>query len=267
MSDQTPELLVLFDLPAGSLAEEIARDEALLDEIEGGRAGALLRFWELPRFGVAVGKGEALEDCVKMPEVLGDRLEIIRRPSAGGSVLIGPGNLNIVLAATHGAGGRDIHRAYRTLQEAVALALRAFDVPAAFIPPGDIALGGRKISGIAQCSRRRGYLVHSTLLVSMDLSLIGRYLPHPAREPAYRAGRAHLDFLTTLRAAGFPIDVSDLRHKIAETLAESLEAKGLRRERAPAGVVMRADELVALRYGLASWTREKIDHVSRRRTT
>jgi lipoate-protein ligase A len=35
-------------------------------------------------------------------------------------------------------------------------------------------------------------------LINADLSLIDRYLKHPPREPDYRRGRSHLDFVMSV---------------------------------------------------------------------
>jgi len=37
------------------------------------------------------------------------------------------------------------------------------------------------------------------LLLDADLMLMDRYLKHPPREPAYRQGRSHLDFVMNMR--------------------------------------------------------------------
>ena len=41
-------------------------------------------------------------------------------------------------------------------------------------------------------------LYHGTLLDSFDLDAVGRLLRHPPREPGYRAGRPHGEFLANL---------------------------------------------------------------------
>ena len=62
----------------------------------------------------------------------------------------------------------------------------------------DLALNGRKVSGNAQRRGRRALLHHGTLLYAFDASLAARYLRDPHRQPAYRAGRPHTDFLGNL---------------------------------------------------------------------
>ena len=63
---------------------------------------------------------------------------------------------------------------------------------------GDLTLVGRKFGGSAQRRLRNWFLVHCTILHAFPLERIGRYLAIPARQPAYRAGRTHEDFLMNL---------------------------------------------------------------------
>jgi lipoate-protein ligase A len=46
--------------------------------------------------------------------------------------------------------------------------------------------------------------------VSEDVSLIERYLKHPKREPDYRKGRKHSEFVTNLKNLGYQIDIPQL---------------------------------------------------------
>src|SRR5207249_3666188 len=59
----------------------------------------------------------------------------------------------------------------------------------------DLAIAGRKFSGNAQHRKRRSLLHHGSILVSFDLSLCGRYLKQPPRQPEYRTQRTHEGFL------------------------------------------------------------------------
>ena len=62
----------------------------------------------------------------------------------------------------------------------------------------DLVQGDRKISGSC-VYRSLGLVFYSaTLLVDPDLDLVERYLTPPPRQPAYRRGRAHRDFMGRL---------------------------------------------------------------------
>ena len=48
--------------------------------------------------------------------------------------------------------------------------------------------------------KRTHLLYHGTLLYAFDLSLLGKYLKMPPKQPKYRETREHLDFVTNLPA-------------------------------------------------------------------
>ncbi|MBK6767298.1 MAG: hypothetical protein IPG71_13690 [bacterium] len=67
----------------------------------------------------------------------------------------------------------------------------------------DIALGEKKIAGTALYRNRDLVFYHAVLNVAGDVDVISRYLLQPPREPDYRAGRTHREFVTSLGEAGF----------------------------------------------------------------
>ncbi|HEB84320.1 MAG TPA: hypothetical protein ENI92_04885 [Bacteroidetes bacterium] len=82
----------------------------------------------------------------------------------------------------------------------------------------DLAIGGRKLAGSAFYRRKNLAYYSASLLVDPDLALIERYLRHPPREPEYRRGRAHRDFLTTLREAAGIHDAEGFARRLRGTL-------------------------------------------------
>ena len=53
-------------LHLATVEENLALDEALLIEADEGRAGAVLRFWESPRFAVVLGASRRLAEDVRV---------------------------------------------------------------------------------------------------------------------------------------------------------------------------------------------------------
>ena len=84
----------LFEATLTSPAENLACDEALLEECESAEHPGFLRFWESPVHFVVLGYGKALEKEVFREECARLEIPILRRCSGGGTVLQGPGCLN-----------------------------------------------------------------------------------------------------------------------------------------------------------------------------
>jgi lipoate-protein ligase A len=62
----------------------------------------------------------------------------------------------------------------------------------------DLAVNNHKFSGNSLRCKRDHLLYHGTILYNFDLSKIDALLKSPPREPEYRGGRQHTDFVTNL---------------------------------------------------------------------
>ena len=169
-------------------------------------------------------------------------MTVLRRMSGGGAVLQGPGcfNYSLFLNATHRF--RTVKEGFRYVLERhkkIVQALTGLEVALEGI--SDLAIGARKFSGNAQYRKSRAVLIHGTFLLDFDLSLIGRYLQLPSKQPAYRQKRSHLEFLTKL-----PVRSAELR----ERLQESWSARTAL-DKIP---IDRIEVLVQERYGRKEWS-------------
>jgi lipoate-protein ligase A len=191
-----------LDLTLPALTENLALDEALLLDAEAGGAGEVLRVWEWPHPAVILGAGCRLALEVNEAICRADRVPILRRASGGGTVLLGPGCLlySLVLAYHRSPLLRGVRSSYEYILETVRAGLRHGILSVERAGTSDLAASGRKLSGNAQQRKRRFLLHHGTLLYDFDLEAVGRYLPIPARQPDYRQGRGHTNFLTNFPA-------------------------------------------------------------------
>lgn len=190
----------LLDHTCASPAENLALDEVLLDEAEAGRLGEGLRFWESPSYFVVLGLSQAVDTHVLRDACTQDDVPILRRCSAGGCVLQGPGCLNFsLILRTDRPGCESITSSYRTILGTVSAALAELGQITILTGTSDLALNGRKISGNAQRRRNRFFLHHGTLLLDFDISVCSEYLCEPADQPEYRGSRPHSAFLANLK--------------------------------------------------------------------
>ena len=226
--------MALLDLTLEGVEANLALDEALLVEADEGRAGATLRFWEMPRFAVVLGASRRLAVDVQAQACQEDGVPIVRRSSGGGTVVIGPGALNVTvilpMSAAPGLSAVDVAQGY--VLDRIARGLQSSGRAVAVAGSGDLTIAGRKFAGSAQRRLRNWFLVHCSILLEFSLERITRYLAIPARQPAYRVGRTHEDFLMNLDlsrtivhdlicsawspATLFP--ASDVPHDLLETL-------------------------------------------------
>lgn len=188
-----------LDLTLPSLAENLALDEALLLDAEAGGL-EVMRLWQWPHHAVVLGAGGKLADDVAEAACQADGVPIARRSSGGGTVLLGPGCLlfSLILRFDRAPALSDLHASYRFILGRIATALAPFAGPVELQGISDLAIAGRKFSGNSQQRKRTHLLHHGTLLHQFDFAAVQRYLKHPPRQPAYRAGRGHVEFLANL---------------------------------------------------------------------
>lgn len=182
------------------VAANLAIDELLLQHAEDENGPPALRLWELPTYAVVLGASGRWRDEIDVEACAADGVPIARRSSGGGTVVIGPGALNVavVLPVNYAPGLGAVDVAQHFVLDRIAQSLRLLGPPVEVHGSGDLTLGLRKFSGSAQRRLKRFFLVHATILYAFDLPRIGRYLRAPARQPAYRAGRSHEEFVTNL---------------------------------------------------------------------
>ena len=231
-----------FALPA----ENLAFEEILLDRVEQGLAPETLRCWESPARFVVLGTAQENQREVYLDHCEADGVPILRRCSAGGCVLQGPGCLNFTLILDFAGRPeiRSVRASYEYLLTRISAGCRARGLEAHREGISDLAIGGVKVSGNAQRRRRRAMLHHGTLLYQPDYEGMTRYLREPDDRPEYRGARDHRAFV-----GAFTLGPDELRAIILE--AFNIEG--------PSSVPT-PDELAAVhalaheKYGNPAWT-------------
>jgi lipoate---protein ligase len=232
-----------LDLSLPTPAENLALDEALLDEAEqGGGPSEVLRLWEPLDPFVVVGRSSRLAVEVDLESCRADDTPVLRRCSGGAAVVTGPGCLMyaVVLSYTRRPALRSLEHAHCFVLSMMARALATLDSDVQIVGTSDLARRDRKFSGNSVRCRRDHLLYHGTVLYRFPLELIGRYLRTPPRQPDYRRQRDHDAFV-----ANFPATADQLRRAIREAWGAH--------EELPAWPRQRTDALVAERYALADW--------------
>lgn len=214
-----------LDLSLDTPAENLALDEAMLESVDQptvespvverptnsrpeqpslpatGYPQSALRFWRASKPCVILGRSSRVGSEVHGGEAQQLGVPILRRFSGGASVVIGPGCLmySLLIHLEASPRLRMLDVAHRYVMERMLAAIQEL-VPAAELDGTcDLVLDGRKFSGNSLRVGRNWMLYHGTFLLDMRLSWMDELLKHPPREPEYRRGRSHSDFVTNLR--------------------------------------------------------------------
>lgn len=254
--------------PALSPARVLAWSEAVVDAAALPRP--LLALWRPAGVTVALGLSQKPE--VELTAWAASPLagvELVRRQSGGGAVLLGPGVLCWEALATLAhidaeyGDGAGIRQAYDFLSRPLLTGLArqgvvAFTAGVSDLSVRDSAGTVRKIAGTAQLRRRQAVLVHGSLLVSADVAEMGRYLATPSDEPDYRNRRCHRDFcLTIAEALGQPPSEGPedgrLLPRIADALADAAAEAGWDVTVPPAELPQAAETMWREKYQSRGW--------------
>ena len=233
-----------LDLTLDQAAANLACDEALLEMIDRDPAQEdCLRLWEAQSHFVVLGHSNAWRLEVDGAACREHGVPILRRVSGGGTVLQGPGCLNysLILKQSGQTLGNITNTFAFVLDRHRSMIERLCGGKSRADGVSDLTYNGLKFSGNAQYRKARAVLVHGTFLLSFDLALIQRCLRVPAKQPAYRAGRPHREFVTNL-----PVD----RGAVRQALRAAWAACSLQQYVPWA----RIEQLVHERYGTAAWS-------------
>jgi lipoate-protein ligase A len=235
----------LLDLTLPTLPENLALDEALLLAAEK-QGGEVLRFWEWPQPAVVLGAAGRLSEEVDEAACQAADVPICRRASGGGTVLLGSGCLifSLVLAFDRSPLLRSIRSSYQFILEIVGDALQDVVPGLELAGISDLAVSGRKFSGNSQQRKSSHLLHHGTLLYAFDLASVSHYLRLPTRQPAYRQGRSHADFLMNV-----PVDLLGLKRR----LRSAWQAE----EPAPSWPAAEVGRLVEQKYSRSKWSKRR----------
>jgi lipoate-protein ligase A len=233
-----------LDLSLSSPYENVACDEALLEECAETHGSDILRVWEPREYFIVLGYSSRIRSEVNPSNGHTGEIAVLRRSSGGGTVLQGPGCLNytLVLKIADCGAFSSITQTNAVIMGRVRDALQPLVASTIAIQgTSDLTLGGAKFCGNAQ-RRKKGFLMfHGVFLLAMDLDLIEKHLALPCKQPSYRQNRPHRDFLLNL---GLPAAA------IKQALRHAWTARG-EPKMVPRA---RVERLVKNQYATREWT-------------
>ncbi len=167
---------------------------------------------------VVLGRGGKPEIELKVSACAADRVPVRKRRGGGCAVVLDPGNVIVSLVLPIGGISQN-RRIFSRISEWLITGLEKAGLTGVEREGvSDLAVSGKKIGG-ACLYRSKHLLFHpTTLLVDPALDRVERYLKHPPREPSYRNGRRHEDFMGTLALVGWREDAAALARSLRHLL-------------------------------------------------
>ncbi len=207
-------------------ADGLAADEALM--LHHGRdqtaaSEAVMRLYTYRPHVALVGRYQVLDAEVNRTACQDRGIGVGRRPTGGGAIIMGPGQLGVAVCTRAPAdlGPRQLLRQYAS---GIVAGLARLGVSASFRGKNDIEVGGRKIAGLGLYVDDRGALLfHASVLADLDVELMLELLHIPgAKLEDKGVARVHERITTVSAEIGRSVDAAALRGAVCDGFSEQL---------------------------------------------
>ncbi len=189
-----------------------------IDLLETKKEGLSFIVWHPNRTYAILGASNKAESSFHLDAIGKDEVIIQHRPSGGESVLLTPNTL-VISFNIHTKEKINPKKFFIYINSTIIKALESLgytDLSVRGI--SDICLGPKKILGCSIYRNANGILYQSVLNVSENPTLFSKYLKHPEREPDYRKGRKHGEFVTTLASQQSDLNSTMLSDKLSKII-------------------------------------------------
>lgn len=190
-------------------------DQALIDPDAAGNA---FMVWQPEQTVIVLGQSNQAETAVHTDLAEQDGVPVIKRQSGGQTVILTPRTLVIsVRLFSEKLENPQVY--FKRINNVIISALANLGIDG-LVEKGisDIVIGEKKILGSSIYRKKSMVFYHAVLNISETPEFIGQYLKHPEREPDYRIGRKHEDFVTSIHLAGHPLAVETIREALTDML-------------------------------------------------
>ena len=221
----------LLDVSLSPPEQNLALEEAVLRTVGSRLAPGTVRFWKNQNV-VVIGRHQDPDLEINAVATRKYGTVVVRRFTGGGAVYHDDGNLNwsISLRDDHPLvrpWGLNLLRLYQILSAGVTEGLKSMGVPSCFVPPGDIQIGGRKVSGTAAARKWGAVFLHGTLLVCSRIPLIEEILDSTeVARPETKAIRSVRKPMVSLtEALGRRVSTADAKFYLASGFEQAFDIR------------------------------------------
>lgn len=172
--------------------------------------------WQPAGIFLILGTGNKPEKSLIIKNVLSDKIPVYKRPSGGETVILSPKML-VISTLIHDENFSNPKIYFQTANDKIINTLKGFgvnDLRQKGI--SDIAIEEKKILGSSIYRKSNKVFYHAVMNVAEDTEIIEKYIRHPQKEPDYRQGRSHSDFVTSLHKEGYIISIVELKQKLIQ---------------------------------------------------
>lgn len=168
---------------------------------------------------IILGRANNPEASLETSLVEADQVKVYKRPSGGETVILTPNTL--VISVKQKIGNElNTQKYFKEINDKIMDALSTLGVQDLSMKGiSDISIGNKKILGSSIYLRKKILFYHAVLNISESVDVISKYLKHPTKEPDYRKGRSHKEFVTSLSEQGYKLNVDEIIPALNMTLS------------------------------------------------
>jgi len=168
---------------------------------------------------IVLGRANKPDIALETNLVEQDNVKVYKRPSGGETVILTPNTLVISVKVKIG-NELNTQKYFREINDKIMDALSSLGVKNLSMKGiSDISIGDKKILGSSIYLRKKTLFYHAVLNISESIDFISKYIKHPTKEPDYRKGRSHKEFVTSLSEQGYNLKHDQIIPALNTTLS------------------------------------------------
>lgn len=175
-----------------------------------------VKVWRPEQTCLVLGQSNHPETSLIVDSVVKDQIPVYKRPSGGETVILTK-NMLVISVAFRVPTLQNPKPYFVRINNGIISALEKQGVTGLNQKGiSDIAIFDKKILGSSIYRTTQKMFYHAVLNISENIDTISRYISHPTKEPDYRQGRSHKEFVTSLQEAGYEVSFERLEESIVE---------------------------------------------------
>ena len=213
-----------------STAEGLATDDTLPRSVDDLHSPPILHLYSfIP--SVIVGKYQDIEAALKLDRCRARGIEVNRRSTGGGTVIMGPEIIALGLGINMDYPGlnQGVGGVFESLSRVLINAMKSIGIDAYFQPKNDLETAGKKLAGLSAASEAgKSLLFHTSLLVDFDIPLMIDIMNTPLIKLSDKGYSCFSQRMTTIRQElGEDIPVPRVMEAVQASFEETFQIRFL----------------------------------------
>lgn len=215
--------MLALQVPSLDPTYNLALEEVLFHTVTPDHPGWFLLWRNSP--SIIIGRHQNTVEEINEAYIRDTKLPVVRRSTGGGAVYHDEGNLNFSFLQSI---ERNQSVSFAQFLNPILLALTDLGLDAEFSSRNDITVQGRKVSGSAQRRSGTHILHHGTMMINLDMSILGQALtgnPDKYESKGVSSHRARVVNLCELLPADWTQEES-MQHVVSALKARCADGVG-----------------------------------------